>query len=116
MGAAEINHHFQNGETTCRQLYKRLPDNSTIFSAEATAITLVLDYYWHMDPVQHDVVFLDSMFCLQVMEGKENRLICYTVKLPCALIDKSFSAGCQVIVALKVMIVSQLEKETLDHE
>ena len=30
--AAVINRHFQNGETTCRQLSKRLPDNSsTIF-------------------------------------------------------------------------------------
>ena len=29
--AAVINRHFQNGETTCRQLSKRLPNNSTIF-------------------------------------------------------------------------------------
>ena len=29
--AAVINRDFQNGETTCRQLSKRLPDNSTIF-------------------------------------------------------------------------------------
>ena len=28
--AAVINRHFQNGETTCRQLSKRLPDTSTI--------------------------------------------------------------------------------------
>ena len=54
--AAVINRHFQNGETTCRQLSKRLPNNSTIFAAEATAITLALDYYQYMDPVQHDVV------------------------------------------------------------
>ena len=40
--AAVINRHFQNGETTCRQLSKRLPDNSTIFAAEATAISLAL--------------------------------------------------------------------------
>ena len=33
--AAVINRHLQNGETTCRQLSKRLPDNSTIFAAEA---------------------------------------------------------------------------------
>ena len=38
--AAVINCHFQDGETTCRQLSKRLPDNSAIFAAEATAITL----------------------------------------------------------------------------
>ena len=41
--AAVINRHFQNGETTCRQLSKRLPNNSTIFAAEATAITLALN-------------------------------------------------------------------------
>ena len=31
--AVVINRHFQNGETTCCQLSKRLPDNSTIFAA-----------------------------------------------------------------------------------
>ena len=56
--AAVINHHFQNGETTCRQLSKRLPDNSTIFVAEATPISLALNYYQHMGPVHHDVVSL----------------------------------------------------------
>ena len=45
--AAVINCHFQNGETTCRQLSKRLSDNSTIFAAEATAISLALNYYQH---------------------------------------------------------------------
>ena len=54
--AAVINRHFQNGETTWRQLSKRLPDNSTIFAAEATAISLALNYYQHMGPVHHDVV------------------------------------------------------------
>ena len=49
--AAVINRHFQNGETTCHQLSKRLPNNSTIFAAEATAITVALDYYRYMDPV-----------------------------------------------------------------
>ena len=45
MGAAAvINRHFQNGETTCCLLTKRLPDSSTIFAAEATAITLGLNY------------------------------------------------------------------------
>ena len=40
VGAATvINRHFQNGKTTCRQLSKRLPDNSTIFAAEATALS-----------------------------------------------------------------------------
>ena len=46
--AAVINCHFQDGETTCRQLPKRLPANSTIFAAEATAISLALNYYRHM--------------------------------------------------------------------
>ena len=46
MGAvAVIIRHFQNGETTSCQLSKRLPDNSTIFAAEATAISVALNYY-----------------------------------------------------------------------
>ena len=82
--AAVINRHFQNGETTCRQLSKRLPNNSTIFAAEATAITLALNYYRHMDPVQHDVViYSDSMSCLQAIEGGDtnNPLICQIINL-----------------------------------
>ena len=68
--AAVINRHFQNGETTCRQLSKRLPNNSTIFTGEATAITLALDYYLYMDPVKHDVVvYSDSMSCSLAIEG-----------------------------------------------
>ena len=43
--AAVINRHFPNDETTCRQLSKRLPNNSTIFAAEGTAISLALNYY-----------------------------------------------------------------------
>ena len=63
--AAVINCHFQDGETTRHQLSKRLPDNSTIFADEATAITLALSYYRHMGPVHHDVVvYSDSMSCL----------------------------------------------------
>ena len=51
-------------------LSERILDNSTIFAAEAMAITLTLDYYRHMDPVEHhDVDYPDSMFCLQVIEG-----------------------------------------------
>ena len=70
--AAVINRHFQNGETTCRHLTKRLPDNSTIFAAEATAIALALNYYQHMGPVHHDViVYSDSMSCLQAVEGED---------------------------------------------
>ena len=62
----------KNGETTCRQLSKRFPDNSTVFAAEATSITLALDYYKYLDPVKHDVVFYsDSMFCLQAIGGED---------------------------------------------
>ena len=89
--AAVINRQFQNGETTCRQLSKRLPNNSTIFAAEATAITLALDYYRHMDPVQHFVViYSDSMSCLQAIEGEntDNPLICQIMNLLWALSDK----------------------------
>ena len=70
--AAVINRHFQNGETTCRHLSKRLSDNSTIFAAEATATSLALNYYQHMGPVHHDVVvYSDSMSCLQAIEGED---------------------------------------------
>ena len=82
--AAVINRHFQNCETTCRHLTKRLPDNSTIFAAEATAITLALNYYQHMGPVHHDViVYSDSMSCLDTIEGEdtENPFICHIMKL-----------------------------------
>ena len=87
--AAVINRHFQNGETTCHQLSKRLPNNSTIFAAEASAITLALDYYRYMDPVKHDVVvYSDSMSCLQAIEGEdtENPLICHIMNLLWALL------------------------------
>ena len=36
--AAVINRHFQNGETTCRQLSKRLPDNSTMIPRDTTSL------------------------------------------------------------------------------
>ena len=89
--AAVINRHFQNGETTCRQLSKRMPDNSTIFAAEATAISLPLNYYQHMGPVHHDVVvYSDSMSCLQAIEGEdtENPFICHIMNLLWSLSDK----------------------------
>ena len=81
---AVINRHFQNGETTCHQQSKRLPDNSSIFAAEATAISLTLNYYRHMVPVHHDVVvYSDSMSCLQAIEGEdtENPFICHIMNL-----------------------------------
>ena len=89
--AVVIDRHFQNGETTCRQLSKRLPDSSTIFAAEATAIRLALNYYQHMGPVHHDVgVSSDSMSCLQAIEGEdtENPFICHIMNLLWLLSDK----------------------------
>ena len=54
-------------------------DNSTVFSAEATAITLILDYYWYMETMRHQIklVYSEPMFCLQGTEdkGTKNRLI-----------------------------------------
>ena len=88
--AVVINYHFQDGETTCRQLSKRLPDNSTIFAAEATAITLALNYCRHMAPVHHDVVvYSDSMSYLQAIEGEdtENPFICLIMNLIWLLSD-----------------------------
>ena len=71
--AAVINRHFLDGEATCRQMSKRLPDNSTIFAAEATAIVLALNYYQYMGLVHHDVlVYSDSMSCLQAIEGEDS--------------------------------------------
>ena len=70
--AAVINRHFQNGEKTCCQLSKRLPDNGTIFAAEATAMSGTELLPTH-DPVHHDVVVYssDSMSCLQAIEGED---------------------------------------------
>ena len=121
--AAVINRHFQNGETTCCQLSKRLPNNSTIFAAEATAITLALDYYQYMDPVQHDVVvYSDSLSCLQAIESEdtENLLICNIMNLLWALSDKGTHVRfCWVPSHCGIEgdeIVDQLAKETLDHD
>ena len=88
---AVINRQFQNGETTCRHLSKRLPDNSTIFAAEATAITLALDYYRHLDPVHNDVVvYSDLMFCLQTIDSEDtdNPFVCHIMNPLYLLGDK----------------------------
>ena len=121
--AAVINRHLQNGETTCRQLSKRLPNNSTIFAAEATAITLALNYYRHMDPVQYDVViYSDSMSCLQAIEGEDtdNPLICQIMNLLWALSDKGTRVRfCWVPSHCGIEgneIIDQVAKETLDHD
>ena len=121
--AAVINRHFQNGETTSRQLSKRLPNNSNIFCAEAAAIKLALNYYWHMDPVQHNVViYSDSMSCLEAIEGEDtnNPLICQIMNLLWALSDKGTCVRfCWVPSHCGIEgneIVDQLSKETLDHD
>ena len=121
--AAVINRHFQNGETTCRQLSKRLPDNSTIFAAEATAISLALNCYQHMGPVHHDVVvYSDSMSCLQAIEGEdtENPFICHIMNLLWSLSDKGTRVRfCWVPSHCGIdgnERVDQLAKETLDQD
>ena len=120
--AVVINHHFQNGETTCRQLSKRLPDNSTIFAAEASAISPTLNYYQHMGPVHHDVVvYSDSMSCLQAIEGEdtENPFICHIMNLLWSLSDKGTHVRfCWVPSHCGIdgnERVDQLAKETLDQ-
>ena len=88
--AAVINPHFMDGETTCRHQSKRLPYNSTICAAEATAITLALTYNQYMGPVHRDVgVYSDSMSCLQPIEGEdtENPFICNIMNLLWLLSD-----------------------------
>ena len=121
--AAVSNRHFQDGETTCRQLSKRLPDNSTIFAAEATAITLALSYYRHMGPVHHDVVvYTDLLSCLQAIEGEdtENPFICHIMNLLWLLSNKGthvrfccIPSHCGIEGNEKV---DQLAKETLDQD
>ena len=121
--AAVINRHFQDGETTCCQLSKILPDNSTIFAAEATAITLVLNYYRHMGPVYHDVVvYSDSMSCSQAIEVEdtENTFICHIMNLLWLFSNKGkhvrfcwIPSHCGIEGNEKV---DQLAKETLDQD
>ena len=121
--AAVINRHFQNGETTCRQLSKKLPDNSIIFTAEATAISLALTYYQHIGPMHYDVVvYSDSMSCLQAIEGEdtENPFICHIMNLLRLLSDKgthvrfcSIPSHCDIEGNERV---DQLAKETHDQD
>ena len=121
--AAVINRHFQNGDKACRQLSKRLPDNSTIFAAEATAITLALNYYRYMDPVQHNVVvYSDSLSCLQAIEGEdtENPFICHIMNLLWLLSDRGtrvqfcwIPSHCGIEGNERV---DQLAKESLDND
>ena len=121
--AVVINRHFQNGETTCRQLSKILPGNSTIFAAKYTAISLALTYYQGMGPVNHDVVvYSDSMSFLQAIEGEdtENPFICHIMSLLCSLSDKGTRVRfCWVPSHCGIdgyERVDQLAKETLDQD
>ena len=57
---AVIKRLFQDGKTT-RNLSKRLPDGSSIFSAEANAIILALDYYKAMPAWRSDLLWLSVM-------------------------------------------------------
>ena len=88
--AAVIKRLFQDGKTT-QNLSKRLPDGSSIFSAEAIAIILALDYYNAMPAVRHDVViYSDSLSCLQAIQGEdtEHPLLCRIMNLLWKLNDK----------------------------
>ena len=100
---AVINCHFENGEMTCSDLSKRLPDNN-IFAAEATVFTLTPDFHRHMDPVWHDVaVYTGSISCLQVVEGKdtENPPPWTSFGYWAIKVYKSVYAGYQAIVAFR---------------
>ena len=122
---AFTNCNFKDGEKTCRQLSKRLPDNSTIFEADATAISLTLDYYQHMGPVHYEiVVYSDSMSCLQTIGGEdtENHLICHIMNLLWLLSDRGtrvrfcwMPSHCS-IEGNENEKVDQLAKGTLDHD
>ena len=118
--AAFINRHFQDGETTCRQLSKRLPENSTIFAAEATAITLALNYYRHMGPVHHDVVvYSDSMYCLQAIEGEDtdNLFVCHIINLLWLLSNKGTNVRfCWIPSHWGIEGNEKLAKETIDQD
>ena len=117
--AAVMNCHFQNGETTSCQLSKRLPDNSTIFAAEATAISLALNYYRYMGQVHHNVVvYSHSMFCLQAIESEdtENPFICHIMNLLWLLNDNGAHVHLYHCAIEGNERLDQLAKETLDHD
>ena len=82
----------QNIVLTCR-----LPDNSSIFSAEAHAIILCLDFIDRYD-FNRFVVFSDSLSCLQAIHNARwsNPLICEILEnvTSCQWLGKKYiSAG-----------------------
>ena len=100
-----------------------IQNNSTIFAAEATAISLALNYYQHIRPVHHDVVvYSDSMSCLQAIEGEytENPFICHIINLLWSLSHKGTRVRfCWVPSHCGIdgnERVDKLAKETLDQD
>ena len=94
-----------------------------IFAAEATAISLALNYYQHMGPVQHDVVvYSDSMSCFQAIDGEDtkNPFICHIMNLLWSLSDKGTHVRfCWVPSHCGIdgnERVDQLAKETIDQD
>ena len=118
--AAVINRHFQNGETTCRQQPARQQQHlcSWGYSHQSG-----FELYQHMGPVHHDeVVYSDSMSCLQAIEGEdtENPLTCHIMNLLWLLSDRGthirfcwIPSHCGIEGNERV---DQLAKETLDQE
>ena len=95
----------------------------TIFAAEASAISLTLNYYQHMSPVHHEVVvYSDPMSCLQAMEDEdtENTLICNIMNLLWLLSDRRTHVRlCWIPIHCGIEgneRVGQLAKETFDQE
>ena len=96
---------------------------TSIFAAEATVITLALNYYQHMGPVHNDVIVnSDSMSCLQAIEGEdtENPFICHIMNLLWLLNDKgTHNRFCWIPSHCGIdgnERVDQLAKETLDRD
>ena len=120
--AAVIDHHYQNGKAT-GQLSKIPPDNSTIFAAGATAISLAVNYDRFVGPVHHNVVvYSDSLSCLQAIESEdiENPFICHIMNLLWLLNDKGTHVSfCWITNHYGIdgnEKVDQLAKGTLDHD
>ena len=61
--------------TQCRLV--RLPSNSSIFSAELTALSLAFEYISEMDRVKKFVIYTDSLSAIQALQSRkwENPLI-----------------------------------------
>ena len=115
--------HLRSTSVCWRHSARRLSDNSNIFAAEATAISLALNYYQHMGTVNHDVVvYSDSMSCLQAIEGEDiaTPFICHIMNLLCLLSDKGTRVRFWWIPSICGIEgnerVDQLTKETLDQD